>query len=330
MKIFIFQKIKAFLMISSVTLNTLFFSTPAFAQTNKCENIFNSEENRIENRPTSIPHRRPDVGQFLKSSFFKETLRSISAKLPNDQLRLLKINFNDNSKLGSKGAFVLFLLLWPSVGFSQQSLFNVPSSEPTEKDKFFFQEQINIIPQEAISNSTLDYGLGQGWSAGVSLFNLKGYTKGTNYIDPEVLGNLEKSYNVTPNWRVGVGTQAGFNTGNNPDHLTQFESFSYLQNVFILPDEAAKFYGGYYHANSGFTGGNSSDGAMLGVEVPILKDKLTFMADYLTGTSPISVAVAGLVWATENKTQISAGVQIPSPGSDNDYGLVMELTAPSL
>ena len=64
--------------------------------------------------------------------------------------------------------------------------------------------------------------------------------------------------------------------------------------------------------------------------MPIVKEKLHFMADYLSGTSDLSVAVVGGVIYLPGKWQLSLGGQIPSPGSDNSYGAVMELTQTDL
>ncbi|MGZ3744680.1 MAG: hypothetical protein ACXWRA_12855 [Pseudobdellovibrionaceae bacterium] len=295
----------------------------------KCEVIFSDT---TDLNSVKIPSQKPPISEFLKSAAFKELIQNISTHWPSDRPRILAAKFENKnaSRYAAAGAFTLFLLLWPAISYSQQSLFNAPSIEPTEKHKFFFQEQVNLLPKEGSFNTTLDYGLGDGWSVGMSLFNIKAYTAETNYMDPDMLVNVEKSIQVRPHWKIGVGTQSGYNIGNNPQGFSQFKSISYLQNMFVLPKDAGKVYVGYYHANAGFTGEQSADGAMVGVEVPIIKDKLTFMADYLSGTSPISVGVIGLVWKTESQWQISAGVQVPSPGSDNDYGVVLEFTKPTL
>lgn len=296
----------------------------------RCETIFtDSNSNSNSGSDSSVPRQKPDIGKFMRSPFLKNLLQNISQKVPSDQPRILVAKLRNIRRSRLAGLFTLFILLWPRTSFSQQSLFNAPSIEPTEKHKFFFQEQVNVLPKEGISNTTLDYGLGKGWSVGASLFNIKGYTAETNYVDPDVLANIEKAIQVTSNWRVGFGTQSGFNTGNNSQRISQFKSFSYFQNMVSLPQDWGKFYFGYYHANTAFTGDKNADGAMMGVEIPLVKEKLSFMADYLSGTSPISVAVLGMVYTMDNKTQISAGAQIPSPGSDNDYGMVLELTVPT-
>ncbi|MGZ3770938.1 MAG: hypothetical protein ACXVCP_15020 [Bdellovibrio sp.] len=243
---------------------------------------------------------------------------------------MAKFRNSNFARYSASGLFTLFLMVSPTTAHSQQSLFNAPSIEATEKHKFFFQEQVNLLPQEGVFNTTLDYGLGDGWSVGMSLFNIRAYTPETNYIDPDALANIEKSIKINEHWKIGFGTQSGYNLGHNPDRYAQFKSFSYFQNMFVLPKNLGKFYAGYYHANAGFTGDTSTDGAMFGVEVPIVKDKLTFMADYLSGTSPISVAVIGLVWQTKSQWQLSLGAQVPSPGSGNDFGVVLEFTKPTL
>jgi hypothetical protein len=50
------------------------------------------------------------------------------------------------------------------------------------------------------------------------------------------------------------------------------------------------------------------------------------MGDFISGSSDISVAVLGFVVFLPQHWQISLGAQIPSPNSQNDYGMVFELT----
>jgi hypothetical protein len=280
------------------------------------------------------------ISNYLESTQIRSVIQKMIQKWPSSKTGIIQLKFKKipddkkssfNTILKPAHVFLLFLLVYPTISLSQQSLFNAPSIESTDLGQFFFQEQINLIPQEGVSNTTIDYGLGSGWSVGLSVFNLKlTRAQETNYVDPDILINIEKTKFITPNWKIGIGTQSGINSGHNADRKIDYKSFSYLQNKLILPEGNGSIYAGYYHANPAFTGDKSADGAMIGVEFPIIRDKLIVMGDYLSGSSPISVGVLGLVWITDSQWQISAGAQIPSSLEPNDFGVVLEFTKPTL
>jgi hypothetical protein len=50
------------------------------------------------------------------------------------------------------------------------------------------------------------------------------------------------------------------------------------------------------------------------------------MADWVVGRNASSVAVAGLVLTLPGEVFLSVGAQLPSPGTANDFGAVLELT----
>lgn len=70
-----------------------------------------------------------------------------------------------------KKIFLPFLILKHLFFFSQQNFINVPSVEVTKKHKLFFQQQFNFS-QLVQSNSTIDYGLGNGFEIGVTILGL--------------------------------------------------------------------------------------------------------------------------------------------------------------
>jgi hypothetical protein len=65
---------------------------------------------------------------------------------------------------------------------------------------------------------------------------------------------------------------------------------------------------------------------MAGVEYPLIANKLHLMGDFISGNSDISVAVIGAVLFLPHQWQLSLGAQVPAPTSNNDYGLVFEIT----
>ena len=207
---------------------------------------------------------------------------------------------------------------------AQQNLFNVPSVEITSKDKFFYQQQFNFGLSAGNSNTTLDYGLGNNFEIGINLFNTDLYTPNGQYQNPHLLINFQKAFDISDHYKVSFGTQSGFTP---PIYRTkiEFPSFSYINNAFDL-DKWGKFYLGGYYANQGYAGPGSSLGLMAGIDFPIMKGKAHLMGDWITGNNDIGVAVVGAVFFIPKNWQVSFGAQLPSPESNNDYGMVFEIT----
>lgn len=287
----------------------------------------------LESSKTEIPLNSNLISKLVSSVPYQNLIRLARStqKIGSFKLLVTQLKRYKTIQIKSKLVKTLFLLtlLYPSNAISQQSLFNVPSIEPTKEAKIFFQEQVNVLPSEGVSNTTIDYGLGNGWSAGLSLYNVKAYSNNGAQPIPDLMFNIEKVVDITPRWHIGMGAQ----TGVNPTEVNQvnaLKNFSYFQNVYIAPNEAGKYYLGYYFANDGFSERGNNNGFMLGMEIPIIKHHLNLMGDYLSGENASSVGVLGLVWYAPSNLQISIGVQIPSPNSQNDFGVVFELTKPTL
>jgi len=206
---------------------------------------------------------------------------------------------------------------------AQQNLFNVPSSEITEKGEFFFQEQLNL-GRTGISNTTFDYGLGHGFEVGLNLFDVGLYPPHGDPLNPEALINLQKRFDPTPWWGVGIGTQFGSSVPTEMSRV-RFSNFNYLNNQFRIHEYAKLNLGGYL-ANREYTGSRVEAGLMFGLEIPLMERKLHFMADYLHGHTSINVGVVGFVIYLPRRWQFSIGAQIPGANSGADYGVVLEFT----
>lgn len=218
---------------------------------------------------------------------------------------------------------------------AQQNLFNMPSGDITPEGVVFFQEQANFASLGE-SNTTFDFGLGQGREIGFNLLNVELYDSRSPSLEPAneqaapgLLFNAQQGFEFGELFNLEVGTQTGLNPAQNA-HDVRFLNFSWITTAVDAPGEWGKGFFGVYYANRPHRGDGDAFGYMLGVDVPIVKEKLHFMADYLSGTSDLSVAVVGGVIYLPGKWQLSLGGQIPSPGSDNSYGAVMELTQTDL
>lgn len=221
----------------------------------------------------------------------------------------------------SASVIALFGLCSEALG--QQSLFNVPSSDITAKGEWFFQEQVNFN-SSGISNTTFDYGLGNNFEVGFNLFAVDFYHPRGESIDPEPLINLQKRFDITESWGIGLGTQLGAVVPVRHE-TTSFSTFNYVNNQVKLGSFGKAFGGGYY-ANDAYTGSKDQFGFMLGVEIPVWEEKLHFMADYIQSSTDIGVGVIGWVIFLPHRWNFSIGAQVPAINSDNEYGLVLEFT----
>lgn len=227
------------------------------------------------------------------------------------------------------------LLLTAPPAHAQQNLFNVPSGQITERGNLFFQQQFNFSRPVGSSNTTFDFGLGRGWEVGFNALDFNFYENirppapgAPRQVNPDLLVNAQKGFELIDDvWSVGVGTQAGLNPARRSREV-RFQNFTWVINAFELPEDRAKVYVGAYYANVAYAGPGDRCGVLVGVEVPVVKDRFSFQADLITGRRDISVAVVGGVFTFPNGWQLSAGAQIPLPRSGNPYGAVIEFTIP--
>lgn len=227
----------------------------------------------------------------------------------------------------SNKLYVLTLILisnFPIQSWAQQNLFNVPSAEITQRGKIFFQQQFNIGADTGNSNTTIDYGLGDNWEVGVNLFNLDLYPTNNTIHNPHILANFQKAFDWNESYKLSIGTQTGiapplYHSG------IAMPSFSYLNNAFDM-DKWGKYCLGVYYANKAYAGNGNNVGLMAGFDFPILTNKVHLMGDIMTGSNDISVGVVGAVFYLPSNWQLSFGAQLPSPNSNNDYGMVFEIT----
>ena len=229
-------------------------------------------------------------------------------------------------------------LFWASSpqASAQQNLFNVPSGKITNLGEMFFQEQFNFTRPVGSSNTTIDFGLGHNFELGLNVLDVNFYergamaTLGQRQVNPDLLLNGQKSFELIDEvWSLGIGSQMGFNPARQSRDV-RYQAFAWAINEFKLPDERGSIYAGAYYANVAYGGPGDRFGAMFGAEIPIIKDRFHFQADYISGNRDISVAVIGGVIFLPGKWQLSIGAQVPAFRSHSPSGLVLELTHPGL
>lgn len=225
---------------------------------------------------------------------------------------------------------VVAILGYSTLVEAQQNLFNVPNAQITKPGEVFFQQQFNFSTSGQ-ANTTIDFGVWDNFEVGVNLLDVPLYDNTsptlitTNNLSDFLL-NMQVGVPLGDGLQLGVGTQFGV-TAANLNSTTRFVNYDWIVLEAQGPPEWGKYYVGTYYGNPAYLGSGSSIGVLLGAEIPLIEERLAFVADAIVGTNDISVAVIGGVYIIpDTRWQISLGVQVPLPESGNKDGLVIELT----
>ncbi|QHT70139.1 hypothetical protein GXP67_27570 [Rhodocytophaga rosea] len=218
---------------------------------------------------------------------------------------------------------------------AQQTVFNVPLTDIVDRNTLFFQEQIGIT-DKVQSTTTFTYGLGSNWQVGLNLANVTlQHHAGSRQLlelhsdhpeeNPCLLLNLQKSVHITDKFDVSVGTQSGVGYINKLSHLKP-ANFSYLMNQLTFGKDIIINAGGY-HSTKAFAGEGTNLGFMTALQLPLIPDKLNFQAEYISGTNQYSNCTLGFAIQLKNDWQLQTGAQIPLPGSDNIFGITLQISS---
>lgn len=233
-----------------------------------------------------------------------------------------------------KNHIMACLLFWTAYAQAQQNLFNIPSGDVNEKNKIFYQHQLNLYSSKVESKGHFVYGLGRGWDAGLNIVGKGLYftpewrafynddpERGALY--PYLMPTLQKKFILSDRWDVNLGAQAGFNLSNKIMNK-EFAFFNYALGVFYFMDRKSRIVGGLYHTNQMFVGTGNLAGFLLGYEIKVAR-RLYLMGDWISGNNDSSVAVIGGMYNLTRRMQICAGVLVPNPDNPKPFGLVLEV-----
>jgi hypothetical protein len=236
---------------------------------------------------------------------------------------------------------VILLLKSVLIAAAQQNFFNVPSSDITEKNKVFFQQQFNIGSGLVQLNSTLCWGLGKGAEVGFNVTGLNINTTGAGNlflvnsnldyspVYPFYTINAQKSFDLFKNFRLAFGTQTGISVG------SHFGSYAYSNTITNLPGWNTKLVIGLYGATDSFLGpedrniffsGLNSLGFQIGVEQPIIREKFFLIVENINGKHSLGETTLGGAYYFTSHWVFSVGYQFPNPQSKTVESLVIEMT----
>jgi len=231
-------------------------------------------------------------------------------------------------------AILLHLGYW-NVCYGQQNFFNVPSSDITTPKKLFFQQQFNFYNAGLASNSTFTYGLGKKSEIGFNVLGLTyEYEKGMVFNDslspyfPLLALNFQKKWQFSEQFSLAAGTQVGL--------VKSFKTGIYVYSNAICHLEGTKLVGGLYYTSDSYFGSEQRSffetgllkdiGFQLGLEQALIKEKLVFQADFISGKHSFGEVVLGAAYYLTPKWVLSGGYQVPFANSKSIHALVIELT----
>lgn len=207
-------------------------------------------------------------------------------------------------------------------------MFNVPAGLVTAPGKVFVQEQLTFTAAEGEANATAELGLTRWLEVGFNAFHVPLYASaesaGNKPFKRAFSWNASVSLAPRPDVRVFLGGSLG--VGERPSHLLGTVGFGWAVARWEAPGRFGTWIVGAAMGNRGAEGEGAPFLGILGAEVPIIPDRVAFLGDWFIGNNDVSVAVLGAVVFIGPSFQICGGAQLPSPGSRNDFGGVLELT----
>jgi hypothetical protein len=248
----------------------------------------------------------------------------------NFAFELFSWNLTPNhSMIGPMRALTLVLALLSTPGLAQQSLFNVPSTQETLPGRLFGQVQLTGTSHGGEVNTTLELGVFRWLEVGMNIFRMPLYR--LSELDPGAPAQSSTMLNANVYldplaWLAfEAGVQGGIGFVPNTTRLEPVV-FGWVTSRFEAPAPFGSYVVGAYSGNRGALGRGPPVGGLLGVEVPVIEHRLHAMADWVVGLNDLSVVVVGAVVFIGQSFQLSAGAQLPSPGSGNSFGGMLELT----
>jgi hypothetical protein len=226
---------------------------------------------------------------------------------------------------------IIASVLLASTAIAQRNLIDVPSGEIVESKKLFFQEQTVINKNQFNSSTIFTFGLSKNWELGLSIHQVDFKKSQGVEIDPstpeenpDLLINAQKGFDVNKKLHFTLGTRSGLSAAKEIKNV-KLASFSFATASYRIGDKF-QFIAGPYYANQAYAGTGVRAGIMTGVDIQLIKDKVNFVGDLISGNSSLSVINTALEFSLPKQWSITLGAQIPMPASGNNPGAVVQLS----
>ncbi|GAB3255696.1 hypothetical protein GCM10027347_17020 [Larkinella harenae] len=228
--------------------------------------------------------------------------------------------------------FLVGLLLSSLTLQAQQTLFSVPSSDMTPAHQILAQVQLDINRQEVRSMTTVTYGLGHNWEAGLNLYHLDYQRPEHTWLRndttiqipyaPLLLLNAQKTVDFNENLHLGLGGQTGVNVA--VRHQSAWVGWGYANLGWDFSHHHYKAVAGLYAGNHRYLADGPRAGFHLGLDAGIWYEKLHLMADWATGKHDYGQLVLGAEVYLGSHLPLAVGWR--RSNQDGGQALVVQLT----
>ncbi len=217
-----------------------------------------------------------------------------------------------------KKIFLLFIIFFLSISAShaQQTIFNVPSADVTEKGKLFLQHETQFSNRFFVNTEYAALGIGKNTEIDITLGGV-----GTNNIANELLGvgfksfiPLNKKYETKLTYGTLIQTSL---RGNGVGNWT----YSHLNAR--LPKLKTRLTAGVNVLTTTFAGSDVF-GFIGGIEQPITK-RFGLQMDWFSGKHSNGFLIPGIYYVLPKNVTLWAGYQIHNNKTNGDNGFVIEL-----
>ena len=223
--------------------------------------------------------------------------------------------------------FICTLFACQNTILAQQTIFNVPSADITEKGHVYIEQESQFRPWNPHANwvgtQYSAYGIGHNTEIDVNVFNVgapatNNISLGTGFKSCIPIAGLkdkypEREYKFTVGSQVLSGLQ-GQGAGN----------WTYTHLSGRLPVTKTRITAGVSYGTKQLFGKDTTS-FIGGVEQPINK-KLTLMTDWYSGSEHFAgYLIPGFAYAFPKNTTLFVGYQIPNSSKVGVSGFVVEL-----
>ncbi len=203
--------------------------------------------------------------------------------------------------------FLIFFFI-SSRAIAQQTIFNVPSANITEKNKIFLQHQSSIRangPKKFWGTTNYAaYGLGNNAELDATLFNLNSPNSknATISLGPKItLPLMKSSYQpkLTAGFSIPISLQR-----------QGVGHWFYSSGSFVIPETKTRLTAGINNGTKQIFGRNVT--CFIGGFEQEISKKISLMADWYSGNHDLGMSAIGFSYALPREFMLYAGYQIPN------------------
>lgn len=214
-------------------------------------------------------------------------------------------------------AITIIFFFCVNAAHAQQTLFNVPSADVTEKGMIFLQQEGQFSGDFGLFTSYGAFGIGKNTEIDLTLFGV-----GTKKVRNEVLGVGFKTFiplHEKSETKLTFGSLLPVSLRGNG-----VGGYFYSHLSTRLPKLKTRLTSGIFVGTTTLFGRDFVSN-ISGIEQPITK-KLNIVMDWYSGKHSNGFLIPGFAYIFDNGLTLWAGYQIPNNRANGDKGFVIELS----